>query len=78
MDKDYFIYEYGLVIIVIVWEINEVWLIISYFGVSMKEEWLFENKNGLIFVGKLILWKLKENIFVYLKVDDLEGIYCER
>lgn len=59
MDKDYFIYEYGLVIIVIVWEINEVWLIISYFGVSMKEEWLFENKRGLIFVGKLILWKLK-------------------
>lgn len=44
----------------------------------MKEEWLFENKNGLIFVGKLILWKLKENIFVYLKVDDFEGIYCER
>lgn len=78
MDKDHFIYEHGLAITVIVRETNEVRLIISYFGVSMKEERLSENKNGLTFVGKLILRKLKENISVYLKVDDSEGIYRER
>lgn len=78
MDKDHFIYEHGLAITVIVRETNEVRLIISYFGVSMKEERLSENKNGLTFVGKLILRKLKENISVYLKVDDSEGTYRER
>lgn len=78
MDKDRFIYEQGLAITAIVRENNEVRLVISYFGASMKEERLSEIKNGSTFVGKLILRKLKQNISVYLKVDNSDGKYRER
>lgn len=44
----------------------------------MKEERITENKRGTSFVGKLILRKLRQNISVYLKVDDSEGTYRER
>lgn len=59
MDKNSFIYDKGLVIIVLVCENNEVRLVISNFGISMKEEWIFDNRRGIIFVGKLILRKFK-------------------
>lgn len=44
----------------------------------MKEECIFDNKRDIIFVGKLILRKLKYIIFMYLKVNEFKGIYCER
>lgn len=78
MDKDRFIYEQGLAITALVRENNEVRLVISYFGTSMKEERISDNRRGKTFVGKLILRKLKQNISVYLKVDNSEGVYRER
>lgn len=66
MDKDRFIYDQGLAITAVVRENNEVRLVISNFGASMKEERITENKRGTSFVGKLILRKLKQNISVYL------------
>lgn len=78
MDKDRFIYDQGLAITAVVRENNEVRLVISNFGASMKEERITENKRGTSFVGKLILRKLRQNISVYLKVDDSEGTYRER
>lgn len=78
MDKDRFIYDKGLAITALVRENNEVRLVISYFGTSMKEERISDNRRGTTFVGKLILRKLKQNISVYLKVDNSEGIYREK
>lgn len=78
MDKDRFIYDQGLAITAVVRENNEVRLVISNFGASMKEERITENKRGTSFVGKLILRKLKQNISVYLKVHNSEGTYRER
>lgn len=77
VDKGRFIYDQGLAITAIARENNEVRLVISYFGTSMKEERLSGRKKGTTFVGKLILRKLKQNISVHLKVDKSEGMYRE-
>lgn len=77
MDKNSFIHDKGLAITALVRENNEVRLVISNFGTSMKEERISDNRRGTTFVGKLILRKLKQNISVYLKVDNSDGIYHE-
>lgn len=45
MDKDRFIYDQGLAITALVRENNEVRLVISNFGASMKEERISDNKR---------------------------------
>lgn len=78
MDKDRFIYDQGLAITALVRENNEVRLVISNFGASMKEERISDNKRDITFAGRLILRKLKHIISVYLKANESKGIYRER
>lgn len=70
MDKDRFIYDQGLAITALVRENNEVRLVISNFGASMKEERISDNKRDTTFAGRLILRKLKHIISVYLKANE--------
>nr|XP_022317398.1 uncharacterized protein LOC111120749 isoform X3 [Crassostrea virginica] len=77
MDKKRFIYDEGLAVTIEVQE-NDVKLVISHFGVNIKEKHLSGNEKGTVFSGTLTLRKERQNISVYLKAKNGENLLHER
>ena len=77
MDKKRYIYDEGPSVNIEVQE-NGVKLVISLFGVNIKEERLSGNKIGTVFSGTLILRKERQNISVYLQAKNGENLLHER
>ena len=77
VDKERFIHEQGLAVTIVVQK-NDVTLVISNFGVNLKEERLSGNGIGTTFEGMLVMRKESQHISLYLNANDIEKLLHER